>query len=403
MAFPTDLSNVIVFKIHPAIGIARLSRNDDYFVFGEDPGTYKSNGMMKRQAVQFRIYAYGENHVGLGELTPTLMNTLGLTAVWSARVGNRKIARRKGVPPSASDFVVSATASSNANGGRLVGRLPGYDEGGSIPLGEIRSDGVFVPPKADVFRKKAGEALPSFPGSERFSDNSSDGEISARLTKGAQAFDVLPACIVVCGHDYSPDTDPDSSLVDYFKEQLQIPANAPPGNLHNQAARALDEAALRSATDEFDPGIEMSLEENTEVPSVKAICYASTQDSRVDPREARIRYKPALTDAGPGAVPGQLTSGLCSPWQSDYMACVGFWKEHLPAEIFLNQDDPTMVRLVREHYADHTLGSPTGPGTLQTADDFADGMDEVGVVRLRAGKKVETERGPGDDIPKPMA
>jgi len=34
MAFPSDLSDVVVFKIHPAIGIARLSMNEDYFVFG---------------------------------------------------------------------------------------------------------------------------------------------------------------------------------------------------------------------------------------------------------------------------------------------------------------------------------------------------------------------------------
>jgi hypothetical protein len=36
MAFPNDLSDVLAFKIHPAIGIARLSMNDDYDVFGSD-------------------------------------------------------------------------------------------------------------------------------------------------------------------------------------------------------------------------------------------------------------------------------------------------------------------------------------------------------------------------------
>jgi hypothetical protein len=83
MAFPNDLSDVVVFKIHPAIGIARLARNDDYYVHGNDPGTYKSNALMKRQAVQFKIYAYGENHIGLGELTPTVMGNLKIKAVWS--------------------------------------------------------------------------------------------------------------------------------------------------------------------------------------------------------------------------------------------------------------------------------------------------------------------------------
>ena len=161
MAFPNDLNDVVVFKIHPAIGIARLSRSDDYFVFGEDPGSYKSGGVMKRQAVKFRIYAYAENHVGLGELTPKVMTALGITAVWSARVGNRKIARQKGTPPSGTAFLISAQATSDANGGQLTGALPGFEEGGSIPLGQITSTGVFIPPKARAFRKTAGDDLPA--------------------------------------------------------------------------------------------------------------------------------------------------------------------------------------------------------------------------------------------------
>src|SRR5262245_63447182 len=90
MAFPNDLSDVVVLKIHPAIGIARVSKNDDYFVFGTDPGPYKSNGLMKRQAVQFRIFAYGQNNIGLGELTPAVLSSLNIKAVWSAQVANRK-------------------------------------------------------------------------------------------------------------------------------------------------------------------------------------------------------------------------------------------------------------------------------------------------------------------------
>src|ERR1700692_4436925 len=94
MAFPSDLSDVVVFKVHPAIGVARLSANDDYFIFGSDPGSYKSNNLMKRQAVQFRVFAYGDNHVGLGELSADVMDALSITAVWSAKVANRKISRQ---------------------------------------------------------------------------------------------------------------------------------------------------------------------------------------------------------------------------------------------------------------------------------------------------------------------
>ncbi len=82
MAFPDDLADVVAFKIHPAIGIARVSKNEDYFVFGTPPANYKSNGLMKRQAVQFRIFAYGASNVGLGELTSDLMTQLGVGAIW---------------------------------------------------------------------------------------------------------------------------------------------------------------------------------------------------------------------------------------------------------------------------------------------------------------------------------
>src|SRR5215475_3986862 len=148
MAFPKDLTDVVVFKIHPAIGIARVSTNDDYYVFGRDPGEYKSNGLIKRQAVQFRVFAYGENHVGLGELTPAVMARLKITAIWSARVANRKIARWQGTPLSGTELVIAAEASSDdANAGVLTGSLPTFAEGAAIPLGQITATGLFLPAK----------------------------------------------------------------------------------------------------------------------------------------------------------------------------------------------------------------------------------------------------------------
>ena len=76
MAFPDDLSDVAAFKIHPAIGCARLANNDEYYEFfdyearrnaGEegDTRTYmtKRDGKhwIMRQAVRFRIFAYGSS------------------------------------------------------------------------------------------------------------------------------------------------------------------------------------------------------------------------------------------------------------------------------------------------------------------------------------------------------
>jgi hypothetical protein len=397
MAFPNDLSDVVVFKIHPAIGIARLSRNDDYYVYGKDPGNYKSNGLMKRQAVQFRIYAYGDNHVALGELTPQVMATLNITAVWSARVGNRKIARQKGTPLSGSAFVISAEASSgDANAGQLTGSLPGFDEGAAIPLGQITATGLFIPPKARAFRMHAGDALPGYPGSDKVVDSSCDGVITVHLTQAGQNLDVIPACIAVSPQDYSPETSEPTSLVDFFKRELGISSSAPRGNLHNQAARALDELALTSTTEDFSPGVEMCfVDDTTEVADVKSVFYLNSQDPRIDPRESRVRYKTSLSDTGPGAVLGQLTSGLCSPWQSDYAACIGYWAEHLPTKAYLDEETSTLVNLFRKKYADTSSSADTLSGEPDGIDRH---LDKVGVVRLQSGKKVETERGPGDDL-----
>jgi hypothetical protein len=393
MAFPNDLSDVVVFKIHPAIGVARIALNDDYYVFGIPPANYKSNDRMKRQAVQFRIFAYGDNHVGLGELTAAEMKKLGITAVWSARVANRKIARLENTPLGGADFVIAAEASSDdANGGELTGSLPGFDEGAAIPMGQITGTGLFLPPKGGVYRKTAGEPVEPYPAlSKTVADTAGDGSISVRLMQGKSELHTLPACIVIAPQDFSPDVDPSPNLLDFLKSQLNLPSGAPTGNLHNQTAQGLDDAALKSGTQSFAPGFEVCFRSGrSEVVDIKKIFY-ETSDPLVDPREIRVRYKSIPAD--PGAVPGQLTSGLCSPWQGDFTACVGYWTENLPEEAYLDEDTNTTVPVFRKRYADTASGTE-----LTTGDDFAKHVDEVGIVRLQNSKLVETERDPGDDI-----
>ena len=395
MAFPNDLSDVVVFKIHPAIGVARVSMNDEYYVFGRDPGNYKSDGMMKRQAVQFRLFAYGDNHVGLGELTADVMSSLNITAVWSAKVANRKIARLSGTPLGGTALVIAAEASSDdANAGRLVGSLPGFAEGVAIPLGQITSAGLFIPPQGGVYRKTAGEPVPPYPALSRtVADTTCDGSVSVRLVRDGQELPTLPACIVVAPQDFSPDVNPTPDLVSFLKDELQISPSLPAGNIHNQTARALDEAAIKSGTQDFAPGFEVCfVSHRSEVVDIRSVFYQSGQDPLVDPREMRVRYKSSPSDAG--AVPGQLTSGLCSPWQGDFTACVGYWTENLPEEAYLDEDSSIPVQVFRKQYSNHSPGAPS----LTSGNDFARNVDKVGVVRLRNSKLTETERNPGDDI-----
>ena len=391
MAFPEDLNDVVVFKIHPAIGLARLSKNEDYYIFGQNPDLYKSNGLMKRQAVQFRIFAYGENQVGLGELTPQVIEDLGMTTSWSAKIANRKIARLEGTPLTGKDFVIAAEASSDDdNDGQLVGSLPDFEEGESIPMGQITADGVFIPPLSEVFRKRRGLPVVNFPArSTTVADNTSDGAISVSLEKDGESIDVMPACVVVAPQDFSPDTNESYNLSNYLRDLLPL-TNGNLGNIHNQTAKQLDVMALQSGTADFAPGMELSLGRRGEVMDLNPLFYQQGIDSNADSREMRVRYRASATDRG--AVHGQLTSGLCSTWQGDFTACVGYWSEHLPQTAFLDEDDGRGAMLFRKKYRDYA-----GP-TLESGDDFEQSVDKMGVVRLRNGRKVETERDPGDDV-----
>lgn len=401
MAFPNDLSDIVVFKIHPAIGIARMAKNDDYFVFGTDPENYKSNGLMKRQAVKFRVFAYGENHVGLGELTPAVMQQLGVTAVWSAKVANHKIRYTEHRPLSDPTHTIAAEATSDdATGGQLVGRLADFSEGARIPLGQITAEGIFIPAKSTVHRKQSGLPVPDFPlHTANIADGSCDGTVTCRLNGAGNQIPVLAACIIVAPGDYSPDVDPRStasySLLELLRQEIASATAGATGTLHNQTARNIDEAALRPCTSRFAPGFEVSFGSRGDVPNIKAIFYRAGVDPNIDPGEIRVRYRNAPGE--PGAVHGQLTSGCCSPWQTDFTACTGYWSENLPEDAYLDEDTNVGVNVYRKKYADHSSFADR----LTNGDDYERHQDKIGIVRIRGGKPIETERGPGDDITDP--
>ena len=356
---------------------------------------------MKRQAVQFRIFAYGANNVGLGELTKGVLAQLNLSPVWSADVANRKLeftAQQQGLGDAAQRVFGASASSDDASGGKLVGRLPAFAEGQAIPLGQITSDGLFIPPKGGVFRETPGTPVPDFPmHTPRIADTSSDGVVRVKLNGAAAALPVLPAWIVVAPQDFSPDVDPApvrlKSLLVRLKEDIATEAGSA-GNIHNEAARRIDELSIKPATGDFAPGFEISFGTRSSVPNVKALFYDSNTDPLIDPREMRVRQKSGASPAG--AVPGQLTSGLCSPWQTDLTACIGYWSENLPTEAHLDEDTNAFVGVYRRSYADTDAYTED---RLTSGDDFTNHQDKIGIVREQNGKLIETERKPGDDIP----
>ncbi|MBC8073412.1 MAG: tyrosinase family protein [Deltaproteobacteria bacterium] len=91
----------LVYKIHPAIGIARVGDStDEWFVGPETPGRFvrpvagmfrDRNHKIKRQAARFRVWEYEQS--ASGKLTPKREITTSAAAIkWTVHVANKKAA-----------------------------------------------------------------------------------------------------------------------------------------------------------------------------------------------------------------------------------------------------------------------------------------------------------------------
>ena len=102
------MSSTARYRIHPAVGIARVGNADpsDYFLGPELPnqrtgaaprgaGTavppFKSNGLVKRQAARFRIWEYVENAgVWSASREVSLADDDVAELTWTVHLANRK-------------------------------------------------------------------------------------------------------------------------------------------------------------------------------------------------------------------------------------------------------------------------------------------------------------------------
>jgi len=95
-----------VYRIHPAIGVARLGNapSSTYYIgpevpglppLGDAPGTtappFKVNGQIKPQAVRFRIFEYQWVNGVLTPIREVTLDTPGVRGIsWSAHLANKK-------------------------------------------------------------------------------------------------------------------------------------------------------------------------------------------------------------------------------------------------------------------------------------------------------------------------
>src|SRR5947208_10497331 len=91
-----------VYKIHPAIGIARLGNSTEHFVGPEVPGVparpdgdgkfRDANGRIKRQAARYRIYEYDDAQPAAEPKEVTVHSADVQQIEWTVHLANKKAA-----------------------------------------------------------------------------------------------------------------------------------------------------------------------------------------------------------------------------------------------------------------------------------------------------------------------
>jgi hypothetical protein len=224
----------LTYRIHPAIGVARVGDSADGFFIGpEAPGVppsleattgttgptgkYKdSQHRIKRQGARFRIFEYTLNDVGattrVREVTATEAHI-----DWQVHLANRKSAapsfprgrRRNEQEPEARliiDAGVQTIGGASAARKRMQGRFMDVD----VPLGDLMTDEAGRLIVLGGFGKSlsvpAGRALNDFANNDGWCDDISDGPVRAtiRLKDATQTIEADSAWVIVAPPDFAP-------------------------------------------------------------------------------------------------------------------------------------------------------------------------------------------------------
>lgn len=233
------MNNITSFKIHPAIGIARLGNSPDkYFIGPELPGSnnppvggYKDKQMrIKRQAARFRIFGYDEAGNVVKEITAA-----NADIKWTVHLANKKASWKKfdGLNPNAS---LRNAAEKNRNkliidpGERMLNKINTvavfdtgmfYDK--MVPLGEMRIDArgrLLVLGGFGHSGSRKNEALTTYANNNGWHDDVSDGPVTASLKfKGSsKIINTLPAWVICPPPDFAPSLANVVSLYDTLRQ-----------------------------------------------------------------------------------------------------------------------------------------------------------------------------------------
>lgn len=217
-----------VYKIHPAIGIARVGDSPDEFFVGPERlneypnpvGGFKdSQCRVKRQAARFRIFAHHDDG-SVEEITDAEADI-----EWEVHVANRKAAYSgRGNSESAADLDIdpgiSKTDGPNQQalftGGSI--HFSGQPEV-AVPLGEMRSDSdnrLLVLGGKGKAASPGGNGIGDFWGNAGWYDDIADGPVSAKITLRASSTSpsVEGAWVIVAPPKFAPHQDTYTTLWD---------------------------------------------------------------------------------------------------------------------------------------------------------------------------------------------
>jgi hypothetical protein len=224
----------VKFRIHPAIGIARLGDSPDDFFIGPEapgisptlnkpdgsstrPGKYKDKQhQIKRQGARFRIYEYTEDAAGV--VTKVREITSAEAQIeWEVHLANRKAAApklrgngRRNAKQSESDLIIDPGPQRISGVNQAMKPLRGkFMKAFDVRLGDLLTDAagrLIVLGGLGKSQHLLNSKLEDFADNDGWCDDASDGPVNAtiRLTGSTAPVAADPAWVIVAPPDFSP-------------------------------------------------------------------------------------------------------------------------------------------------------------------------------------------------------
>ena len=224
----------VTYRIHPAIGIARIGDSpDDFFVGPEAPGvvpapkkpgdasthpaTYKdSHHRIKRQGARFRIYEYTED-AARGVTKVREITATDAEIEWEVHLANRKAAsptlqgggRRNAGKPEA-DLIIDPGAHRISGANHAMKKVRGtFMKTFEVQLGDLLTDAagrLIVLGGHGKSQSLPGSKLDDFADNDGWCDDAADGPVRATLRLKGSAAPVTadPAWVIVAPPDFAP-------------------------------------------------------------------------------------------------------------------------------------------------------------------------------------------------------